>query len=83
MENASSKPMRVVLSAKGVAYAVSPQGAAHRVRCVPQMPGENQLRIALDFHGAVSVPKAAPYETDLLEDTAKAKALSRKQMLRG
>ena len=56
-----------------------------RIVCAatPQMPSENQLRIALDFHGAVSVPKAAPYETDLLEDTAKAKALSRKQMLRG
>jgi hypothetical protein len=56
MENASSKPMRVVLSAKSVACAVSPQGAAHRVRCDPQMPSENQLRVALDFHGAVSVP---------------------------
>jgi hypothetical protein len=53
MENASSKPMRVVLSAKSMAYAVSPHGAAHRVRWDAQMPNENQLRVALDFHGAV------------------------------
>jgi hypothetical protein len=74
MENASWKPMRVVLSAKSVAYAVSPQGAAHRVRCDAQMPNENQLRVALDFHGAVKClltglfRKAQPSELWDVED---------------